>query len=117
MNDLKLFAKALLAGTHSPEALMAEFGPGLGEDQPVDLTNATPEDLERLHGSKILPTRGVCSYLASDDVLTHSIIDQMERALENDYKLQHPWFITAFRKHKNDNLTVAYFYLEHEEGD
>jgi len=116
MSDIKQFAKALLAGTHSPEALLAAFSAGPGQGLPVDPTNATPDDLERLRGSKIIPTRGVCSYLASDDVLTNDTINQMELSLERDYGIKSPWCITSMVSgtEEKGNLAVEYFYLERE---
>lgn len=108
--DLKLFATALLSGA-SPKALLAEFGATPEEDLPIDPSGA---DLESIRGSRILPTLAICKYLASDDDLTDEIIDSMELALERDYKIAAPFYITSMRDRKNGRLQVSYFYLERE---
>ena len=108
--DLKIFATALLSGT-SPKALLAEFGPTPGEDLPIDPTGA---DFDSIRGSRILPTMGVCKYLASDDDLTDEIIDSMELSLERDYKIESPFFISSVRDRVEGKLLVRYFYLDKE---
>jgi hypothetical protein len=108
--DIKLFALALLSGA-SPKALLAKFGPTPDEDLPIDPTDA---DLESIYGSRILPTIGICKYLASDDELTDETIDHMELALERDYQIKAPFFITSIRDRENGKLTLRYFYLERE---
>lgn len=111
MFDLKLFATALLSG-RALEAVIAEFGAGPDDEQPVSLAGLT--DLGPLRGSKVLPTLGVCQYLASDDDLTDDIIDHMDLALERDYQIKAPFFITSHRTREDDRLQVAYFYLDAE---
>lgn len=112
--DIKTFARALLDGT-SPTALLAEFGPDAGDDLPIDPTGT--DDLDSLRGSRILPTIGICRYLASDDPLTNTAIDSMELALERDYGITAPFFITSMRSgREGHNLSIDYFYLEKEEG-
>lgn len=113
MFDLKLFATALLSG-RSLDAVIAEFGPGPGEDMPISLAGVSPDALEDLRGSKVLPTAGVCQYLATDDDLTDSIIDNMELALERDYGISAPFFITSHRLRSEQGLKVDYFFLDRE---
>lgn len=113
MFDLKLFATALLSG-RSLDAVIAEFGPGPDEDMPISLTGVSSDALEDLRGSKVIPTPGVCRYLASDDDLTHDIIDNMEIALERDYCVPAPFYITSHRTRDGGSLKVAYFYLDKE---
>lgn len=108
--DMKLFAKALLSGI-SFDALRAEFGLTAEEDLPIDPTG---ENFEFIRGSRIPPTPGVCQYLASDDELTDEIIDSMELALERDYRITAPFFITSMRDCAEGRLQVRYFYLESE---
>jgi hypothetical protein len=108
--DTKLFAEALLSGA-SLKALHAEFGLTAEEDLPIDPSGA---DLESIRGSRILPTPGVCQYLASDDDLTNETIDSMEIALERDYRIPAPFFITSMRKRSKGKLSVRYFYLDRE---
>lgn len=108
--DLKLFAQALLSG-RSLDAVIAEFGVDPEADLPVSLEGVT--DLEPLHGRKVLPTTGVCKYLATDDELTHAIIDSMELALEHDYGVKPPFFITSHRI-EGEHPKVAHFYLDRE---
>lgn len=109
-SDLKLFAEALLSGA-SLKALHAEFGLTEEEDLPIDPTGA---DLESIIGRRILPTPGVCQYLASDDDLTTETTDSMELALERDYRIPAPYFIAPMRKRTKGKLSVRYFYLDRE---
>lgn len=108
--DLKLFAEALLSG-RSLDNVIAEFGAGPDEDLPVSLIGVT--DLEPLRGRKVLPTIGVCKYLAVEDELTHVIIDSMEIAIERDYGIKAPYFITSLRI-EGEHPKVAHFYLDRE---
>lgn len=107
--DIDLFAKALLS-TRKFDDIFAEFGE---VDDPGIILEAGA-DLEALLGSKILPTKGVCKYLASDDELDHKIIDNMELALERDYGVKAPYYITSMRSTKNGRHQVDYFYLGKE---
>lgn len=111
MHDIRLFAKALLAGTHSIAALRAEFC--TGEDPLVDLTGFTEEQLAAHDNCKVLPTPAICRYLAAEDELSDATIDSMELALERDYNIRPPWFIGSFRSNKGKALD--YFYLLREQ--
>jgi hypothetical protein len=108
--EMKLFAEALLSGV-SLNALAAEFGSTAEEDLPIDPSGA---DLESIRCSRILPSPGVCQHLASDDDLTDEIIDSMELALERDYRIPAPYFITSMRERTKGVIQVTYFYLDRE---
>ena len=115
--DLRLFAQALLSG-RPLESIIAEFGALPEEDQPVSLAGADPAALESLVGSKVIPTESICKYLASDDDMTHAMIDSMELALERDCGVAAPFFITSRRENlPNGFCKPTYFYLDKEEGN
>jgi hypothetical protein len=115
MSNEKLFAETLLQGAHSLEALIAEFGPGPGEDGEVNLATVDRANLHELEGSKVLPIPGVKRYLESGDALTDFAIDQMEIAMEKAYQIEHPFFIASHRQGKEGkNLAVSHFYLSRE---
>lgn len=108
----RIFAEALLAGRHSPEALRAEFGEIF--DKALDLARIPPEDLLSLRGNKVLPAPGVTEYLAGGDPITDEILDAAEIATERHYKLESPFFITSIRDGEGDRRRARYFYLDVE---
>ena len=112
MSEETLLAAALLAGTHSPKALNAEFG--AADDEPINLATH-PAALAELQGRKIIPTAGITSYLASGDILTDEAINSMEISLEREFRIQPPFFITSMRSGTTGkDLRVEYFYLDCE---
>lgn len=114
MNE-RLFAEALLAGTHSFKTLQAEFGLSHDEDQAIDLSSITLEDRATYLSKKVLPTSGIARYLACGDLLTNEAINAMETAMEKEFKVEEPYFITSMRSgREGKDLKVDYFYLEIE---
>ena len=113
MSEEKLFAETLLAGTHSPAALKAEFG--AVDDSAIDLSTIAPADLAAYQGRPVQPTSGIASYLASGDPLTDDAINSMELALEREYRIEAPYFITSKRVGTSSkDLKVIHFYLDIE---
>jgi hypothetical protein len=107
MHDIIALAKTIFAGTHSIEALRAEFE--MPDNEFADLSSVLPDQLAAFEGFKVLPTPAVCKYLATGDELSTETIDSMEIALERDYNIQAPWFITSVRGPGGKSL--EYFYL------
>jgi len=113
MSEESQLAEALLAGTHSPQALKAEFG--AADDAAIDLATIAPADLAAHQGRKVLPTTGIAAYLASGDLLTDEAIDSMEISLEREFRIEQPFFITSQRSGvSGKNLKVEHFYLDRE---
>ena len=108
--DIKLFAQALLNGTHSIKAIGAEF---CEDHQAVDLSSLSLTDLRAHDCDKLIPPEPIQRYLDSGDVLSDHTIDQMELAMEKTAGISHPAYITSFREgtEKKGNLSVKYFYL------
>ena len=112
MSEESQLAEAILAGTHSPLSLKAEFG--AADDEAIDLATH-PASLAELQGRKILPTTGIASYLASGDLLTDESINSMEVSLEREFRVEPPFFITSKRSGTSGkNLKVEHFYLDRE---
>ena len=109
------FAEALLAGTHKPSSLAAEFITGY--EEPVSLHGLTALHLEDLRGRPVIVTPAIESYLSSGDKLTNAILDNAELALETHYLLPHPFYITARRSGSEaaGTLKAEFFYLDREE--
>ena len=110
-----LYARALLTGSHSLDALDKEFGVD-ADDDPIDLNAVPRQKIHEYDLAKVLPSPAVARYLDSGDPLTHAAINKMELALEEHYNLAPPWFITSERSGAEDagTLRVAYFYLSRE---
>lgn len=110
-NTIRLFAEALLSGRHPLDHLISEFC--VDSDEAIDLTGRTsPEDLEKLRSSKVIPAPGVLAYLASGDEITHAILDAAEIATERHYQLPDGWYVTSARD--ADPIRLRYLFLEKE---
>ncbi len=108
------YARALLSGTHSIDAVTSEFA--VSPEETIDL-NSIPRDHLALHeSSNVLPTPAIARYIASGDALNHEAINKMELALEEHYHLEPPWYITSERMGEEDdeNLHVKHFVLMRE---
>ena len=108
------YARALLSGTHSIDAVTSEFA--TTPEETIDL-NGIPRDQLALHEcANVLPTPAITRYLASGDTLTHEAINKMELALEEHYHLEHPWYITSERVGEEDDedLHIKHFVLMRE---
>lgn len=85
------------------------------DDRPICLANV-PQS-EWTNNTKILPTPGIQKYLDSGDTLTPHTIEMMELAMERDYAVEPPWYITSvvpFYDKETESPVVEYFYLGKE---
>lgn len=101
---------------HLWNAWLTSQGHEIFDDRPICLANI-PQD-QWTENTKLLPTPGIQRYLDSDDILTPHTIEMMELAMERDYGVKAPWYVTSvvpFFDKETEAPVVEYFYLGREE--
>lgn len=85
------------------------------DDSPVCLANIPQEAW--MENTNVLPTPAIQKYLDSGDVLTPHTIEMMELAMERDYGVKAPWYITSevpYYNKETEAPVVQNFYLGKE---